>query len=297
MLGGGSGAGAAARSGSSATTAVARATIQRAMQPTFPAPTRIGKSGGPALGKSLPSVPCAWCCMAGRIPFRALCSLHRCRARLGPDDAGKPVSATNPARPAPTAGVASSRLTGLPPVARVQAGNGKTCAHPFSHSRNRGLTRRCSEPGHPVTVAIRASPGPGTGHGSLGNFTHYEHPGIHHRPESRTQIEAELLISLLRQAGLHPLELGTSSHYSLAGVDIDYSVRVPTRNWHRPKRSSGHMTPTSPEHALQRTRPTRRCCHPRPPTGRGAEHGSSGNRGGLKNRVANIWCVTPPKKG
>lgn len=62
----------------------------------------------------------------------------------------------------------------------------------------------------------------------MGNFTHYEHPGIHHRPESRTQIEAELLISLLQQAGLHPLELDTSSHYSLAGVDIDYSVRVPT---------------------------------------------------------------------
>jgi hypothetical protein len=45
---------------------------------------------------------------------------------------------------------------------------------------------------------------------------------------ARTQVEADLLISLLRQAGLHPLELDTSSHFSLAGADIDYSIRVPT---------------------------------------------------------------------
>jgi len=45
---------------------------------------------------------------------------------------------------------------------------------------------------------------------------------------ARTQIEAGLLISVLQQAGLHPLELDTSSHYSVAGVDIDYSIRVPT---------------------------------------------------------------------
>jgi len=45
---------------------------------------------------------------------------------------------------------------------------------------------------------------------------------------ARTQAEAGLLISILQQSGLHPLELGTSGHYSLAGVDIDYSVQVPS---------------------------------------------------------------------
>jgi hypothetical protein len=45
---------------------------------------------------------------------------------------------------------------------------------------------------------------------------------------ARTQVEAGLLISLLQQSGLHPLELGTAGHYSLAGVDVDYSVQVPS---------------------------------------------------------------------
>ena len=45
---------------------------------------------------------------------------------------------------------------------------------------------------------------------------------------ARTQVEAGLIISILRQSGLHPLELGTAGHYSLAGVDVDYSVQVPT---------------------------------------------------------------------
>ena len=44
----------------------------------------------------------------------------------------------------------------------------------------------------------------------------------------RTQAEAALVISLLRQAGLHPLDFGTAGHYSLAGADIDYAVQVPT---------------------------------------------------------------------
>ncbi|MBL9134728.1 MAG: hypothetical protein JNK85_02620 [Verrucomicrobiales bacterium] len=44
---------------------------------------------------------------------------------------------------------------------------------------------------------------------------------------TRTQIEADLLISVLRDAGLHPLELETFGHVSFAGADIDYSVRVP----------------------------------------------------------------------
>lgn len=45
---------------------------------------------------------------------------------------------------------------------------------------------------------------------------------------TRTQVEADLIISVLRDAGLHPLELDTFGHFSLAGADVDYSVRVPT---------------------------------------------------------------------
>jgi hypothetical protein len=45
---------------------------------------------------------------------------------------------------------------------------------------------------------------------------------------ARTQVEAALIISILQQAGLNPLELGTAGHYSLAGVDVDYSVQVPS---------------------------------------------------------------------
>jgi hypothetical protein len=45
---------------------------------------------------------------------------------------------------------------------------------------------------------------------------------------TRTQVEADLLIGILRTAGLHPLELDTFGHFSLAGADVDFSVRVPT---------------------------------------------------------------------
>jgi hypothetical protein len=45
---------------------------------------------------------------------------------------------------------------------------------------------------------------------------------------ARTQVEADLLISVLRHAGLHPLDLDTFGHFSLAGADVDYAVRVPT---------------------------------------------------------------------
>ena len=44
---------------------------------------------------------------------------------------------------------------------------------------------------------------------------------------TRTPIEADLLISVPRDAGLHPLELGTFGHVFLGGADIDYTVRVP----------------------------------------------------------------------
>ena len=45
---------------------------------------------------------------------------------------------------------------------------------------------------------------------------------------ARTQAEADLLISVLQAAGLHPLELDTFGHFSLAGADVDFSIRVPT---------------------------------------------------------------------
>jgi hypothetical protein len=44
----------------------------------------------------------------------------------------------------------------------------------------------------------------------------------------RSQAEAGLLISILRVSGLHPLELETAGHCSLAGADVDYAVQVPT---------------------------------------------------------------------
>jgi hypothetical protein len=32
----------------------------------------------------------------------------------------------------------------------------------------------------------------------------------------------------LRAAGLHPIELSTSSHFSIAGVEISFPIQVPT---------------------------------------------------------------------
>ena len=45
---------------------------------------------------------------------------------------------------------------------------------------------------------------------------------------TRTPMEAELVIASLRRAGLHPVELNTAAHFSLAGADIEYLVQVPT---------------------------------------------------------------------
>jgi hypothetical protein len=45
---------------------------------------------------------------------------------------------------------------------------------------------------------------------------------------ARTLAEADLLIASLRAAGLHPVELSTYSHFSLAGVEIEYPIRVQT---------------------------------------------------------------------
>ena len=43
----------------------------------------------------------------------------------------------------------------------------------------------------------------------------------------RTHAEAGLLVSILQQAGLHPMELDTASNFSIGGAEIDYAVRVP----------------------------------------------------------------------
>ena len=45
--------------------------------------------------------------------------------------------------------------------------------------------------------------------------------------QTRTQIEADLLISRLRAAGLHPSDLRVWPHVTLAGADLFYNVEVP----------------------------------------------------------------------
>ena len=45
---------------------------------------------------------------------------------------------------------------------------------------------------------------------------------------TRTAIEADLLIAVLRSHGLHPLDLQTTSNFTLGGDDNSYNVEVPT---------------------------------------------------------------------
>jgi len=45
---------------------------------------------------------------------------------------------------------------------------------------------------------------------------------------ARTEIEADLIIAILRSNGLHPLDLRTASNFSFGGADISYKVEVPT---------------------------------------------------------------------
>lgn len=45
---------------------------------------------------------------------------------------------------------------------------------------------------------------------------------------TQTSMEAGLLIGILENAGLHPVGLDYASHFSVAGVDIEYPIRVPT---------------------------------------------------------------------
>jgi hypothetical protein len=45
---------------------------------------------------------------------------------------------------------------------------------------------------------------------------------------TRTAMEAEMLRSILDRAGLHPLELNTAAHFSLAGAEISFPIEVPS---------------------------------------------------------------------
>lgn len=44
---------------------------------------------------------------------------------------------------------------------------------------------------------------------------------------ARTAIEADLLLSVLRAADLHPVDLAMSPHFSLAGAETSYPIQVP----------------------------------------------------------------------
>lgn len=44
---------------------------------------------------------------------------------------------------------------------------------------------------------------------------------------TRTAIEADLLIAVLRSEGFHPRDLETAGHFSLAGADVSFHVQVP----------------------------------------------------------------------
>ena len=45
---------------------------------------------------------------------------------------------------------------------------------------------------------------------------------------TRTAIEADLLIAAMRSEGLHPLDLETAGHFSLAGTDVSFHIQLPT---------------------------------------------------------------------
>ncbi len=44
----------------------------------------------------------------------------------------------------------------------------------------------------------------------------------------RTAVEADMLITFLRSEGLHPIDINTSAHFSLAGAEIEFPINVPT---------------------------------------------------------------------
>jgi hypothetical protein len=54
-----------------------------------------------------------------------------------------------------------------------------------------------------------------------------DRPMLQRIRQARTQIEADLLISRLRAAGLHPSDLRVWPHVTLAGADLFFNVEVP----------------------------------------------------------------------
>jgi hypothetical protein len=45
---------------------------------------------------------------------------------------------------------------------------------------------------------------------------------------TQTASEADLMISVLRSAGLHPVELSLSPHFTLAGAEVFFPIQVPS---------------------------------------------------------------------
>jgi hypothetical protein len=45
---------------------------------------------------------------------------------------------------------------------------------------------------------------------------------------TRTAIEADLIVSFLRSAGMHPVDFSISPHFSLGGAEGSFPIEVPT---------------------------------------------------------------------
>ncbi len=44
-------------------------------------------------------------------------------------------------------------------------------------------------------------------------------------------LDAEMIISLLKEGGFHPLDLQTSPHVAIAGADTYYHVQIPDQEY------------------------------------------------------------------
>ena len=44
----------------------------------------------------------------------------------------------------------------------------------------------------------------------------------------QTAGEADLMMSVLRSAGLHPVDLSLSPHFGLAGAEVSFPIQVPS---------------------------------------------------------------------
>ena len=63
----------------------------------------------------------------------------------------------------------------------------------------------------------------------LSSFTHFMNTQTFTTVRTtRTPMEAGLFISILENAGLHPVSVDTASNFAVAGAEVDYPVRVPT---------------------------------------------------------------------